>query len=193
MCPLQSIPVTYARDRSAYVVDLTLHPIESTAFTRQGSLVQIQPRPPFSLCFWDFLIAPYSSCLCKWQNVTEPWQVFIVKRVPESQLRHVKIVFRSAYSDPSSWHWRDPKHPWWLTTPPHVEQARRHRYGEECETLYSVSGSWTEEVDCLRDGFDSSLTLRGGDDDEPEIPQRQRREDRSRYSSSNPAPLFSGR
>ena len=59
--------------------------------------------------------------------------------------------------------------------------------------VYSVSGSWTEEVDCLRDGFDSSLTLRGGDDDEPEIPQRQRREDRSRYSSSNPAPLFSGR
>ena len=36
--------------------------------------------------------------------------------------------------------------------------------------LYSASGSWTEEVDCLRDGFDSSLTLRGGDDDEPEIP-----------------------
>jgi len=32
--------------------------------------------------------------------------------------------------------------------------------------LYSVSPSWTEEVDCLRDGFDSSLTLRGGDDDE---------------------------
>ena len=59
--------------------------------------------------------------------------------------------------------------------------------------MYSVSGSWTEEVNSIRDDFDSSLTLRGGDDDEPEIPQRQRREDRSRYSSSNPAPLFSGR
>lgn len=27
--------------------------------------------------------------------------------------------------------------------------------------LYSVSGSWTEEVDCLRDDFDSSLTQEG--------------------------------
>ena len=48
MCPLQSIPVTFARDRCAYVVDLTLYTVESTAFTRQGSLVQIQPRPPIS-------------------------------------------------------------------------------------------------------------------------------------------------
>ena len=37
--------------------------------------------------------------------------------------------------------------------------------------MYSVSGSWTEEVDCIRDGFDSSLTLRGGDNDEREMPK----------------------
>ena len=48
ICPLQSIRVTYTRDRCAYVVDLTLYTAESTAFTRQGSLVQIQPRPPFT-------------------------------------------------------------------------------------------------------------------------------------------------
>ena len=46
MCPLQSIPVTYTRDRSAYVVDLLLAPVESTAFGRQGPEVQIlSPRP----------------------------------------------------------------------------------------------------------------------------------------------------
>ena len=54
ICPLQSIRVTYTRDRCAYVVDLTLYTAESTAFTRQGSLVQIQPCPPFiSLVFND--------------------------------------------------------------------------------------------------------------------------------------------
>jgi len=46
MCPLQSIPVTYTRDRCAYVVDLTLYVVESTAFGRQGPEVQIlSPRP----------------------------------------------------------------------------------------------------------------------------------------------------
>ena len=46
MCPLQSIPVTYTRDRCAYVVDLTLATVESTAFGRQGPEVQIlSPRP----------------------------------------------------------------------------------------------------------------------------------------------------
>ena len=45
--PFESISVTYTRDRSAYVVDLLLAPEESTAFTRQGSLVQSQSRPPF--------------------------------------------------------------------------------------------------------------------------------------------------
>jgi len=45
MCPLQSIPVTYTRDRCAYVVDLTLVTVESTAFGRQGPEVQIlSPR-----------------------------------------------------------------------------------------------------------------------------------------------------
>ena len=34
--PLQSRSVTYVRDRCAYVVDLSLVPVESTAFTRQG-------------------------------------------------------------------------------------------------------------------------------------------------------------
>ena len=46
MCPLQSIPVTYTRDRCAYVVDFTLYTVESTAFGRQGPEVQIlSPRP----------------------------------------------------------------------------------------------------------------------------------------------------
>ena len=46
MCPLQSIPVTYTRDRYAYVVDLTLYTVESTAFGRQGPEVRIfSPRP----------------------------------------------------------------------------------------------------------------------------------------------------
>ena len=45
MYPLQSIPVTYTRDRCAYVVDFTLYTVESTAFTWQGLLVQIRPRP----------------------------------------------------------------------------------------------------------------------------------------------------
>ena len=41
-----STPVTYARDRCAYVVDLTLDSVESTAFGRQGPEVQIlSPRP----------------------------------------------------------------------------------------------------------------------------------------------------
>mgnify|MGYP007004216851 CR=1 FL=1 len=69
MCPLQSISVTYTRDRCAYVVDLTLYTVESTAFTRQGSLVQIQPRPPFSTAFRPFLL-DYSalnlSCAEMW-------------------------------------------------------------------------------------------------------------------------------
>ena len=55
LCPecalIMATPVTYTRDRCAYVVDLTLYAVESTAFTRQGSLVQIQPRPPFSTAF----------------------------------------------------------------------------------------------------------------------------------------------
>jgi len=46
MCPLQSIPVTYTRDRCAYVVDLTLVTVESTAFGRQGPEVQSQSREP---------------------------------------------------------------------------------------------------------------------------------------------------
>jgi len=54
MCPLQSIWVTFARDRCAYVVDLTLYTGESTAFTRQGSLVQILSPPPFSTDFRPF-------------------------------------------------------------------------------------------------------------------------------------------
>ena len=46
MCPLQSIPVTYTRDRCAYVVDFTLYPVESTAFGRQGPEGRIlSPRP----------------------------------------------------------------------------------------------------------------------------------------------------
>ena len=41
-----AIPVTYTRDRCAYVVDLTLYLVESTAFGRQGPEVQIlSPRP----------------------------------------------------------------------------------------------------------------------------------------------------
>ena len=46
MSKLQSIPVTYTRDRCAYVVNLTLYPVESSAFGRQGPEVQIlSPRP----------------------------------------------------------------------------------------------------------------------------------------------------
>ena len=44
----------HAGSGCAYVVDLTLVTVESTAFTRQGSLVQIQPRPPFSTAFTPF-------------------------------------------------------------------------------------------------------------------------------------------
>ena len=43
-----SIPVTYTRDRCAYVVDLTLPIVESTAFGRQGPEVQILSPRPFS-------------------------------------------------------------------------------------------------------------------------------------------------
>ena len=44
--PFQSYSVTYTRDRCAYVVDLLLAPVESTAFGRQGPEVQIlSPRP----------------------------------------------------------------------------------------------------------------------------------------------------
>jgi len=49
MCPLQSIWVTYTRDRCAYVVDLTLPTVESTAFGRQGPEVQILSPRPFIL------------------------------------------------------------------------------------------------------------------------------------------------
>ncbi len=48
MCPLQSIPVTYTRDRSAYVVDLTLATVESTAFGRQGPEVRILSSRPLN-------------------------------------------------------------------------------------------------------------------------------------------------
>ena len=48
--PLQPIPVTYTRDRCAYVVDLTLYTVERTAFGRQGPEVRIlSPRPISSL------------------------------------------------------------------------------------------------------------------------------------------------
>ena len=43
--------------------------------------------------------------------------------------------------------------------------------------VYPVSGSWTEEPDCLREGFSSSLTQRGDDDDR----QKKRRKNRSRH------------
>ena len=59
---IQSLVTRVAsRDRCAYVVDLALYPVESTAFTRQGSLVQIQPRPPFSTAFRPVPLAPSYS------------------------------------------------------------------------------------------------------------------------------------
>ena len=41
-----SIPVTFTRDRCAYVVDLTLYTVESTAFGRQGPEVRILSLRP---------------------------------------------------------------------------------------------------------------------------------------------------
>ena len=58
ICPFESSSGTYTRDRSAYVVDLLLAPEERTAFTRQGSLVQSQSRPPFN----SSVYAAFSSC-----------------------------------------------------------------------------------------------------------------------------------
>ena len=61
-----STPVTFARDRSAYVIDISLATVESTAFTRQGSLVQIQPRPP-STCVKQQL---FTSSLQTFENTS---------------------------------------------------------------------------------------------------------------------------
>ena len=82
MCPLQSIPVTYTRDRCAYVVDLTLYTVESTTFTRQGSLVQSQSRPPFYPFNFNklggFLFFCRLSVLTNWQV---NWQVKTVAKL----------------------------------------------------------------------------------------------------------------
>ena len=65
MCPLQSITVTYTRDRCAYMVDLTLYPVESTAFGRQGPDVQIiSPRPLDSLLSMVLVCLHASDALC---------------------------------------------------------------------------------------------------------------------------------
>ena len=68
--PLQSLPVTYTRDRCAYVVDLTLYTVERTAFGRQGPEVRIlSPRPISSLVFIDLAVGKptyrsHESSLC---------------------------------------------------------------------------------------------------------------------------------
>ena len=74
ICPLQSIRVTYTRDRCAYVVDLTLYTAESTAFTRQGSLVQSSRAHDFPLLLGHFhwpLSTPISLCL----NIVRKWRL----------------------------------------------------------------------------------------------------------------------
>ena len=50
-----SIPVTYTRDRCAYVVDCSLATVESTAVGRQGPEVRILSPRPFILRFSRFL------------------------------------------------------------------------------------------------------------------------------------------
>ena len=63
--PSESISVTYTRDRSAYVVDLLLAPVESTAFGRQGPEVQIlSPRPFTSLLSAVLACLHASDALC---------------------------------------------------------------------------------------------------------------------------------
>ncbi len=61
--PFQSRSVTYARDRCAYVVDLSLVRVESTAFTRQGRWFKSSRAHHFFLCLQGFLTEIALQCL----------------------------------------------------------------------------------------------------------------------------------
>ena len=95
--PFESHWVTFARDRCTYVIDNSLPTVESTAFTRQGSLVQIQPRPPFFPVFTGLSTVSNACSICNSMvNVTETSPTCVRHR--EYLLDHC------AYNDLSSWH-----------------------------------------------------------------------------------------
>ena len=60
-CPFQSIQVRLRGVGACYLRSFRTVGEECSAFTRQGSLVQIQPRPPFSTASRPISLAPSCS------------------------------------------------------------------------------------------------------------------------------------